>query len=259
MNPAFGGCKWRRNSVCFSYYSLGSCWSNSSLHHLSPSLSRFRWGCQTLCRCLCRPYFSPWPLSSSVSSVYTLCVVLLCNFTIGLVLQLSGLDPLHAGLHQPRRATRLNVSPVQVLLLRASSHPSPPWLPSAVLQAASPRSFPSQGALAAGKQPRHRADPAAPCAYLSSSPHHFLALAPCASCARAPREPARQVGLQPAFPPCSPPSCIIKYQILSWNADTVNSPHCSCLIYRINKVVKEFKDVFQTGPSFFSTCWRTHL
>lgn len=134
MNPAFGGCKWRRNSVCFSYYSLGSCWSNSSLHHLSPSLSRFRWGCQTLCRCLYRPYFSPWPLSSSVSSVYTLCVVLLCSFTIGLVLQLSGLDPLHAGLHQPRRATRLNVSPVQVLLLRASSHPSPPWLPSAVLQ-----------------------------------------------------------------------------------------------------------------------------
>lgn len=50
---------------------------------------------------------------------------------------------------------------------------------------------------------------------------------------------------------CKSPSCRIKYQILSWNADTVNSGHCFCLIYRINNVEKEFKDVFQTGPSFF--------
>lgn len=38
---------------------------------------------------------------------------------------------------------------------------------------------------------------------------------------------------------------------ISWNTDTVNSGHCFCLIYRINNVEKEFKDVFQTGPSFF--------
>lgn len=200
---------------------------------------------------------SPQAFPRFIRRVLCLCVILqLASYFSFLALIPS--MPLSTGHLRPQDGSEATWR-CCTLLLCTSPHPSPRWFSSSVLQASPPGSFPSQGTPAAGKQPRHRADPAAPCAYLSSSPRRFLSLAPCASCARAPREPARQVGLQPAFQPCCPPSCIIKYQILSWNADTVNSVHCSCLIYRINKVVKEFKDVFQTGPSFFSTCWRTHL
>lgn len=247
-----GGCKWNRNLVYFFKYNLVLCCQNSSLPSLLPYLPRFPCCCcQKLCRrCPC-PYFPPWPLLPSKSflglyvvhcaSVWFLWLSLSFGF-LALILPpmipTSHLQPRGWSPPAPRcPALRSDTDSLHYFIIHAVGSP--------------PSAFPNLSLLFSEafqykvNTSGTRADPTAPSCFISPPPCALpFPGTPSPS-------PGKALPWSHAFQCCKSPSCRTKYQILSWNTDTVNSGHCFCLIYRINNVEKEFKDVFQTGPSFF--------
>lgn len=195
------------------------CCQTLSLPSLSPYLPRLPCCCccQMLCgRCLC-PYFPPWPLlpSSKAFSWLIPCALCFCVIsTIVLVLWFSGLNP----------APDPDKSPA-MRLIHASDADSWHYL---ILHGAGllPSPFPNLPLLfteafqAKVNTSGTRADPTAPSCFIS----------PPLPLPGTRRFPSPAAGKAPAWSHtsqrCKSPSCRIKYQILSWNTDTVNSGHC---------------------------------
>lgn len=225
-----GGCKWNRNLVYFFKYSLVLCCQNLSLPSLSPYLPRFpRCCCQMLRgRCLC-PYFPPWPLlpSKPFLGLYLVhCAsVWFLRLSFGFVsLILPVMIPT-----SPSPAVRL-IRTSRALSRAALRLPALFNRPRRRISLLSPpKSLPSphRGVSGQSKHKWHHGWPRSTLLlYLpsSSSPGHPALPEP-------ERSAGKALAWSHASQRCKSPSCRIKYQILSWNTDTVNSGHCFCLIY----------------------------
>lgn len=224
-----GGCKWNRNSVYFFKYSLGLCCQKLSLPSLSPYLPRFpRCCCQTLCsHCPC-PYFPPWPLlpSRPFLGLYLVhCAsVWFLRLSFGFV---ASILPVMM-LTRPFPAARCPALRSLSLLCLIVLSPFPNL--SLLLTEAFQDKVNTNGT---------RADPAAPSCFISP-PLPLPGMRRWQSPGLVTRFPALQIPLLQN----KISDTFLKYRYSKlW-------PLFLPYLW-INNVEKEFKDVFQTGPSFF--------